>query len=67
MTTPTEEKPVNEALIAAYLMTPAGKKQLKEAIQLAAAQAADTFPEGSKGVIIARALAGMPLFPKTPG
>jgi hypothetical protein len=50
-----------ETLIADFLMTPAGKQQLKEAIQLAAAQAADTFPEGSKGEVLARALAGLPI------
>jgi hypothetical protein len=55
---------MNDDDIAAYLRTPEGRKQLKDAIQLAAAKAADKFPEGSKGEIMARALAGMPLFPK---
>ena len=49
-----------EAMLAEYLKTPAGRKQLRSAIQLGAAKAADKFPEGSMKWYIARARANLP-------
>lgn len=49
-----------EETIARYLSTPEGKEQLRQAIQKAAAKAADHFPAGSLGERLGRKLAGLP-------
>lgn len=49
-----------EAILIQALQTPAGKKVLRQAIQLAAAKAADRLPEGGVGWWLARRLAGLP-------
>jgi len=50
----------NDDLIVQALQTPEGKQKLREAIQLAAAKAADRFEPGSVRWIVARRLAGLP-------
>jgi hypothetical protein len=52
-----------ERLVVEALQTAAGKKQLREAIGLAAAKAADNLPEGSRAWRLARKLAGLPVKP----
>ena len=53
--------PTSDLLIAQLLLTPEGKKKLKNAFQLGAAKAADKVPEGSLRWYVARQLAGLPL------
>lgn len=55
-----EEK---EALIAAAMMTPEGRKKVKGVIQQAAASAADSLEAEGKwfGVLVARHVAGLPM------
>ncbi len=49
-----------EEAVARCLNTPEGKEQLRQAIQEAAAKAADHLPEGSLGEALARQLARLP-------
>lgn len=53
-------KAEREAIVAAQLKTPEGKRAFRSAFELAAARAADHFPPGSVGEALARRLAGLP-------
>jgi hypothetical protein len=53
-------KEIKEELIVKEMRTPEGRKKFRAAFELAAAKAADSFPEGSIGYRLGRMLAGLP-------